>query len=111
MNQNSFQFTGGAAHADVLAIDNKWELELCMTRLAQTNRNQSISNELNRSINCLNGHELHTPGKLKKHRALSRTENAEVKGIFRVRSTQIMVHQRNRRIHSGQGFVGSFDAP
>ena len=24
---------------------------------------------------------------------------------------QIMAHQRNRGIHSGQGFLGSFDAP
>ena len=27
------------------------------------------------------------------------------------RSVWIMVHQRNRRIHSGHGFAGSFDAP
>ena len=72
-----------------------------MTRLAQTNRNQSIGNELNRSINCLSGHELHTPGKLKKHRALSRTENAEVKGFFRVRSfgmIQIRIIDRVSRV-------------
>jgi len=25
--------------------------------------------------------------------------------------TRIMVHQRNRRVHSGHGFIGSFDAP
>ena len=43
------------------------------------------------------------------------------KGEFRCRDdpdqdqwskiTRIMVHQRNRGIYSGQGFVGSFDAP
>ena len=27
------------------------------------------------------------------------------------RSVWIMVHQRNRRIHTGHGFTGSFDAP
>ena len=37
-------------------------------------------------------------------------------GMIRVRisdprSVCVMVHQRNRRIHSGHGFAGSFDAP
>ena len=31
-------------------------------------------------------------------------------GSGSVRSVWIMVHQRNRRIHSGHGFTGSFDA-
>ena len=52
--------------------------------------------------------------------SLTSKRNDKLKGAFLwgdldhdqySKTIRIMVHQRNRRIHSGHGFIGSFDKP
>ena len=77
---------------------------LTVRHLVQSRRNDD---------HCMQERNTSSTANIQKHLVFLRVHSLGVIWITMSdpRSVWIIVHQRNRRIHSGHGFFGSFDAP